>query len=591
MKKRILWIVGLIIVCLAGWAFISRGRKAEPEIEYRYEKVEVGTLTRSISATGLLEARTSVDVKSKAGGRVVRLAVDIGAPVKAGQLIAEIDPSDTKAQFDQAAADVQSAQARAAQAQTNYRLQIQSSSQGVQDARIALQQAQTRLERIRLQAQRQPTLTSSSIASAQSGYDAALAAQRRLQEVTIPQMRREAEGALNAARANQSAAEANFGRQQQLLEKGYVAQAAVDTARSQLEAARSEFNTRQQRVTTLDREIAAEEQVARTETERARATLQQARAARTEPQVARTNVSEAEEAVRQARVALQRAQSEQLNNQVRQQEVVAAQASTVRSRVSLQNAKVQLESTTVVAPRSGVVTQKYLEEGTIIPPGTSTFSQGTSLVQIADTSEMYVQCAVDEADIGNVELGQRVFITTEAYPRERLRGSVDRISPAAATNQNVTAVQVRVKITPGFDLPIKPGMNATCEFITMRKPDVLIAPSQAIRRGPDGPYVLVKGPDPKHPVQRPVKTGEVGNDGTEITEGLKEDEEIVTAEVNIAQLKEIQQQMQTNQEGGGLASGIRGPRGAGGNRGGATGGRAGAGGGGGGNRAGGGGRG
>lgn len=562
MKKKSLWIVGVLLLALVGWAFVARTRKPPEEIQYKYEAITKGTLLRSISATGVLEARTTVDVKSKAGGRVVKLAVDIGSPVRQGQLIATIDPSDTQATYEQASADLQSAQARAAQAETNYRLQLSSSEQGVRDARVALQQAETRLQRVRIQARQQPTMTSSSIASAEAAYNAAVAAQQRVARVTTPQTRREAESGLTKAKTDLDTAQANFSRQQELLAKGYVSQAAVDQARSSLEGARAAYSSAQQRSNTLDQEIASSERAAAMDVERARAALEQAKASGSDVAVAGTNVAEAVENVRQARIALDRAISQQLNNRLRLQDIVAAKASTVRNRVAVQNAKVQLESTTVVAPRDGVVTQKYLEEGTIIPPGTSTFSQGTSLVQISDVSEMFVECAVDEADVGSVALGQHVSITTEAFPKGKLRGIVDRISPAAKTDQNVTSVQVRVRILPGYRDPIKPGMNATCEFITLEKKDVLIAPSQAIKRGANGSYVLLKGADPKKPVQQPIKTGEDGNEGVEVLSGLKEGDQVVTAELNLAALKAIQDKMQQEQsQSGGLAGGgFRGPQ-------------------------------
>jgi HlyD family secretion protein len=231
----------------------------------------------------------------------------------------------------------------------------------------------------------------------------------------------------------------------------------------------------------------------------------------------------------------------------------------VRSRVSKENAKVQLESTTVVAPRDGVVTLKYLEEGTIIPPGTSTFAQGTSLVQISDITTLFVECAVDEADIASVRKGQAVRVTVEAYPRARIEGVVDRVSPSAITTNNVTAVKVRVKINPGFREPLLPGMNATCEFLTLQKPDVLIVPSQAVKREGGKTIVKVKGPTPGQVVSREVELGDSGNDGYEVISGLKEGEEVVVAEIDLAQLRDIQQRMLDAQQGGGLA-GAPGPR-------------------------------
>jgi hypothetical protein len=239
---------------------------------------------------------------------------------------------------------------------------------------------------------------------------------------------------------------------------------------------------------------------------------------------------------------------------------VSAQASTKRNQVAVQNAKVQLDSTTVVAPRDGVVTKKYLEEGTIIPPGTSTFAQGTSLVQISDVTQLYVECAVDEADIASVRDGQKVRIVTEAFPGEFLDGEVTRVNPAADTANNITAIKVRVRLKPQDKVKITPGMNATCEFITLDKPDVLIAPAQAVKTtGPGKATVRVKAGEKLPPTEKSIEIGETGNDGVEVLSGLKEGEEVVTAEINVAELRDTQKKMQEAQQGGGLAGG--GPQG------------------------------
>src|SRR5579885_3247820 len=190
MKKKIIWIVGLVLVCLGIWAFVSRNRKPQSDIQYGYDAVTRGDVIQSISATGMLQAKTAVDVKSKAGGVIVLLAVDVGSIVKKGDLIARIDPADTQATYNQAQADLSSAQARAAQSATTYQLGVQNSAQAVANAQVAYQQAVTRLNRVRLQAGQQPTMTSSSIATAQAAYDAAVAAEQKNNVVTIPQTMR-----------------------------------------------------------------------------------------------------------------------------------------------------------------------------------------------------------------------------------------------------------------------------------------------------------------------------------------------------------------------------------------------------------------
>lgn len=554
--KKAIWIVAAVAVVSVGvWAGFFRNRTDEGDVEFRYAAVETGEIVQSISSTGVLVALTQVDIRSKAGGKVVRLAVDEGAVVKAGDLIAEIDPEDTRTVFDQAEADLRSAEARAEQAQLNAELQSRNVRTAVEDAKVALEVSRLRLSRSEMEAKAEPARAASDLASAKASMRTAEEALKTLLEVTQPQQRRDAATAVTRTRAELDAAEADLKRQEELLSRGFVSPAVVDRARSSAASARASSATAEQRLSTLEASLAAEERSARARVDQARAGLEQSEANQSRVPSSQKTLEEARRAVRQAELNLKQAEDAMLNERIRRAEVRSAQASTVRSRVSVQNAKVQLESTRVVAPRDGVVTTKYLEEGTIIPPGTSTFSQGTAIVQLSDVTRMFVEVAVDEADIRQVRTGQDVRILVEAYPGRPIPGRVQRINPSATTAQNITAIKVRVEILDAGRMKLLPGMNATCEFLTLQKPNVIVAPSQALQRDGEKMYVRVKTKDAKKPERREVQVGESGNDGVEIVSGLKEGEEVVVAEINLAQLREIQQKMQEAQEGGGLAGG------------------------------------
>lgn len=558
MKRALLFAIPIGLI-LGIWLFFGRKNDNAQEIEYRYEPIQKGTISRSISATGQIVALTTVDVKSKAGGKVVKLVVEEGSVVKKGDLIAMIDPADTEAVYQQADADLRSAEARAAQARENYQLTLATSRTSVAEAQAALEAAKSRLASMELESNRQPALSANQLAAAQASYDAAVQALEKYKTVTAPQLRRDVAGTLASSQAAFEAAKSALDRQRELVTLGFTSIASLEQAQANYRSAEAQFNLAKQRGETLNRDIETSQRSQELSVAQAQSALNQARANQTQIPMSRQDLRQARIAVQQAEIALQRAKDNARNNTIRRSEVAAAVASTTRSRVSVQNAKVQLDSTTVVAPRDGVVTLKYLEEGTIIPPGTSTFSQGTSLVQLSDTTQLYVECAVDEADIGSVAVGQRVRIVTEAYPGQPLDGKVTRISPAALTANNITAVKVRVQVLPGAKAKAVPGMNATCEFITLEKKDVLVAPAQAVKNEGGKAVVRVKGTDLLKPITREVEVGESGNDGIEILSGLKEGEEVVVAEINLAELKRIQDQMAEAQQGGGLAGGT-GPR-------------------------------
>lgn len=537
-----------------GFGVWKRNQGGSDEIEYRYEAVAKGDLVRSISATGQIVPLTMVDLRSKAGGKIIKLMVEEGDRVKAGDVIALIDPSDTKAIVDQANADLTSAQARAAQARTNADLERINRSNSVREAQIALDTAKVRLQRTETLAKGQPDLSRSSLASAQASYDSQAEALKQMEQVDMPRLREDARGGADRARVDMDNAKADLDRQQRLFEQSFVAKSVVERAQATYEAARTANANAQLRLRTVENEIDLNLRTQRARVAQAKAALDSARTSQNQIVVSQRDLEEARKAVAQAELSLQSARSDLANIQVRAEDVKSAVAGTVRSRVTLQNAQVQLDSTTVKAPRDGVVTTKYLEEGTIIPPGTSTFSQGTAIVQLSDTTEMFVECAVDEADIAQVKEGQNVRVIVEAYPGKKLSGTVTRIFPSAATAQNITAIKVRVRVKQEAGLLLRPGMNATCEFLTLERPNVLILPNQAVTQEDSKSFVKIEVPNDV-PKKVEVKLGEQGNEGYEVISGVTEGQKVVTAEINVAQMKEIQQRMLDAQSGGGGLAG------------------------------------
>lgn len=179
-------------------------------------------------------------------------------------------------------------------------------------------------------------------------------------------------------------------------------------------------------------------------------------------------------------------------------------------------------------------------------------------MDIADTTRMMALVNIDETDIAQVQMGQRVVVTVDAFPGEKFVGKVTKIAPQAVVTQNVTTVPVTVEVAHP-DSRLKPEMNATCEFIISEKSQAVIVPSAAVNETDDGTSVKVMQRG-KQEIRR-VKTGIVGADQTEIVEGLQEGEIVVTAIIDTAPT--------VPQMGGGAPPGMGGGR-SGGGRGGAS---------------------
>src|ERR1700755_567225 len=128
-KKRRVALVAFAValVALAGfWFYGDRANAAE----YMTARVERGNLRNTVTATGALQAVTTVQVGSQASGTISALYADFNSTVKKGQVVAQLDPSQMKAQVDQARANLEQAKASLA----NARAAVVNSRAGVTDA-------------------------------------------------------------------------------------------------------------------------------------------------------------------------------------------------------------------------------------------------------------------------------------------------------------------------------------------------------------------------------------------------------------------------------------------------------------------------
>lgn len=166
-----------------------------------------------------------------------------------------------------------------------------------------------------------------------------------------------------------------------------------------------------------------------------------------------------------------------------------ARSSMIKAETRLELAREQRADATVRSPIDGTVISKQVEEGQIIT-STRDVTGGTTLLEMADLSQVQVRTLVDESEIGRVEPGLPAEITVEAYPDQVFRGSVLKIEPSATVEQNVTMFAVLTRI-PNENRLLKPGMNADVQILIGRKQDVLALPNSGVKT-PDEARRLVE---------------------------------------------------------------------------------------------------
>jgi HlyD family secretion protein len=226
--------------------------------------------------------------------------------------------------------------------------------------------------------------------------------------------------------------------------------------------------------------------------------------------------------------ALTRRNSSQAQVAVDSAKLKQARAQVLESQATLNQLEEQLSYTTIVAPMDGVILSRDVEIGDAVSSILVLGSTATLVMTEGDTTEVYVQGKVDEADIAHVYMGQPARIKVESFRDRPFYGRVTKIAPMGVEKDNVTTFEVRVSINnPGGEL--KANMTANAEILLDEHKGVLTVPENAVTYDAQK-NASVQIPD-KHQKDGtrkvPVKVGLSNGSVTEIASGLKEGDEVV----------------------------------------------------------------
>ena len=157
-----------------------------------------------------------------------------------------------------------------------------------------------------------------------------------------------------------------------------------------------------------------------------------------------------------------------------------AQMSKKNAQAAYDQAKVDLSYAEIYSPIDGVVLDRAVEVGQTVA---ASFSTPTLFTLARDLTKMQVEASVDEADIGQVKVGQRVTFTVDAYTYETFEGTVNQIRMKATTTSNVVKYTVIIE-APNPDLKLFPGMTANVTIVTEEETGLAV-PSEAFNFTPD----------------------------------------------------------------------------------------------------------
>ncbi|MBT70601.1 MAG: efflux transporter periplasmic adaptor subunit [Gammaproteobacteria bacterium] len=162
-------------------------------------------------------------------------------------------------------------------------------------------------------------------------------------------------------------------------------------------------------------------------------------------------------------------------------DLLSSRARLAQAKAQLDQVNDQLSKTQIISPIDGVITSLDIKVGeTAI--ASSTNIPGSSLMTIANPASIYTEVLVDEADVANIEVGQRTEIVAIAYPDQPMQGVVRFIANTAKIAQGRQGLSfvVKIDITDPGDVILRPGMSCRAEIFTRQDQEVAAVPIQAI---------------------------------------------------------------------------------------------------------------
>lgn len=198
------------------------------------------------------------------------------------------------------------------------------------------------------------------------------------------------------------------------------------------------------------------------------------------------------------------------------------------TKISLEDYKKQLNDLVYQTNSkvSGQVTEICIDEGTYT-------EENTVMLKIADFNKLIVNASIAEYDAPNIELGQKVEMTSDGLEGKLYTGTVTKIEPSASSASTVMGSETVVPIEISVDNPdgiLKPGYNLDLEIIKVDKQDILAVSASAVLEDKESEESYVYKLDENRILKKTVvETGISGDVNIEILSGLNEGDKIIAS--------------------------------------------------------------
>lgn len=530
----------LLVPTLGGAAFmLTAGRQsaARPAVEKKIEAVEPadaalpvktevvsrGVLGREIQVTGSLKSDEVVTLTTKASGLLRGVYAREGDRVRKGELLAEVDPGELRAQRERAAAVLQTAQAKLQQARTGKGIKNAAAEAQFRQAQQTLAAARTRLEQARTTAEMTATEADTAVTSAKSALESARERLKMTQEGSRKQEKTRAELAVARAQAQVDKLKGQMQRREALLMEGAIAREDVENVRRDYQIAVAELNSAKAQAELVNEGSRTEEiRVAEEAVNQAQASLQTAESNRRRRQLSDQDVETAQSQVRQAEAGLESAQANLAQREVNEDEIRSTRAAVAQARADVRYYDELLRQTRVYSPVNGVVTTVRAHTGENVS------ATRNELVTLVATDTVFFEATAAETDLPYLRSGDPAQVTLDAAPGKVFPGVVREVIPVAESTNRSVRLRISVARPVGMNQVVGGFARATIRGRSTGS--ALTVPRQAVisDEGTMAVFVLENG----HAIRKTVTVGAGSGNRTEILRGLQPGERVIVSDVD-----------------------------------------------------------
>lgn len=508
MRRTIVIIVVILILLGAGFLLLRQRQQAaqEPAFEIlREETVENGRITATVNATGSIEPEALVSLTFRGTGTIQQVNAVRGQTVQMGDVLATLDTEELQLTVQQAEDAV-----RIQELTLQQRLNNQISAATLASAQADIDAAQAQLE-----------VAEANLASAEAAVLQAQAQKAQLLAGPTAGEIAAAEAQVAAASAQQKTAQITYDR---LIECVSVELPTGEDKEICPGLGDPEEQARFNLANANSSLAAAEKQLVDLQAGARAADIQAANAAiasaQAGVQAAQGNVAVAEANLARAQAAFDRMQEPPTDDEIA---ILEAQIASAKTNLSL--AQLRLEQSMIIAPMAGTIANVLINSGEQASPG-------APAITLVNEDAFHIDVNVDEIDIDQIALGQKVDVTLDALQDRIVKGSIAEIAPTSASAGGVVTYLVTINIEAGEGLTLRPGMSANASIVVEEVDDVLIVPNWAVRLDRETGNAFVNRKMSNDAIEEVViETGLRNEQFSEVVSGLKSgDIVVVTSE-------------------------------------------------------------